>query len=340
MCPSADGLAGKTAQAGITGGRRPVRLPTDPPVMGGQGPGPSSVRSAQIGSARVLRDLAHYSASHCRSAYTKANLRSRTGWTPLLEADRSLVTVLVEEASNGATGTSCSSWRAICMHVHKPPSSARSLISWRTSCRMLTNRAIVAQGCIGWERASANRSIRRVLERCLSRGGSPVPLPGWYAGDQGRCEMTSGGSLTTSGRAVAVRWEQWVLTSVSRDSFHAGHPSCSKLSEPGAPLRNRTVDLLLTMHAGFVRWRRVGSDYRRPDGYWCLNTSHSVWCCLRSLSLGLSLAFRIPERSEARIRCRLSLLSPARQVYDGRTNRRRLGTWRHNSMPRFPAVVP
>ena len=25
----------------------------------------------------------------------------------------------------------------------------------------------------------------------------------------------------------------------------------------GAPLRNRTVDLLLTMHAGFVRWRRV-----------------------------------------------------------------------------------
>ena len=28
--------------------------------------------------------------------------------------------------------------------------------------------------------------------------------------------------------ALAVQWEQWVLTSVSRDSFHANHQSCSK----------------------------------------------------------------------------------------------------------------
>lgn len=29
-------------------------------------------------------------------------------------------------------------------------------------------------------------------------------------------------------RAFAVQWEHWVLTSVSRDSFRAGHSSCSK----------------------------------------------------------------------------------------------------------------
>jgi hypothetical protein len=34
-----------------------------------------------------------------------------------------------------------------------------------------------------------------------------------------------------------------------------------------SPLRNRTVDLLLTMHAYLVRWRRAKSDYRRSkDG--------------------------------------------------------------------------
>jgi hypothetical protein len=37
--------------------------------------------------------------------------------------------------------------------------------------------------------------------------------------------------------------------------------------------------------------------------------------------LGLSLAFRIPGRSTARMRCRLSLLSPARQAYDGGAGR-------------------
>jgi hypothetical protein len=28
--------------------------------------------------------------------------------------------------------------------------------------------------------------------------------------------------------ALAGQWEQWVLTSVSRGSCHAGHPNCSK----------------------------------------------------------------------------------------------------------------
>ena len=72
--------------------------------------------------------------------------------------------------------------------MRKPLSSAHSLIS----CPMLTNRPIVAQGCIGWEQASANRSIRRILERHLSRGDLPVPLPGWYGSDQAALEMTSG----------------------------------------------------------------------------------------------------------------------------------------------------
>lgn len=63
------------------------------------------------------------------------------------------------------------------MHVREPPSSARSLIGRRTSCRMVTDTAVVAQGCIGRERASANRAIRRALERYLSRGDHPFRFP-------------------------------------------------------------------------------------------------------------------------------------------------------------------
>ena len=57
-----------------------------------------------------------------------------------------------------------------------------------------------------------------------------------------------------------------------------------------APLRNRTVDLLLTMHAGFVRLRRIKSDCRSSEGSQCLGASRCVWRCLEALSLGLSLA--------------------------------------------------
>jgi hypothetical protein len=58
----------------------------------------------------------------------------------------------------------------------------------------------------------------------------------------------------------------------------------------GAPLRNRTVDLLLTMHASFV-WRcLVMSGYRRPEGSWRLATSRCVCLRLGALSLDLSLA--------------------------------------------------
>ena len=62
-------------------------------------------------------------------------------------------------------------------------------------------------------------------------------------------------------------------------------------------LRNRTVNLLLTMHAGFVRWCRAGSDYRRLGGYRRLGASRCVGCCLGSLSLGLSLAWWLPVGS-------------------------------------------
>lgn len=61
-------------------------------------------------------------------------------------------------------------------HERKAPSSAYSLINWRTSCRTLPNRAIVAQGCIGWGKASASRFIRRISDRYLSREDSPVPF--------------------------------------------------------------------------------------------------------------------------------------------------------------------
>jgi hypothetical protein len=57
-----------------------------------------------------------------------------------------------------------------------------------------------------------------------------------------------------------------------------------------APLRNRTVDLLLTMHTCFVRWRPVGLDYCGSEGYLCPGTSRCVGHCLAALSLGLSLA--------------------------------------------------
>jgi len=84
-----------------------------------------------------------------------------------------------------------------------------------------------------------------------------------------------------------------VLTSVSHHPCHAGSDVFEKISLPGAPLRNRTVDLLLTIHASFVRWRRVGSDRRRSKGLRCLTASGSVGRCLVPLSLGLSLVFRI-----------------------------------------------
>ncbi len=64
--------------------------------------------------------------------------------------------------------------------------------------------------------------------------------------------------------------------------------------ELGAPLRNRTVDLLLTMHAGFVWHRRIKSDCRSSQGSQCLGTSRCVGRSLESLSLTLSLGPGLP----------------------------------------------
>ena len=80
----------------------------------------------------------------------------------------------------------------------------------------------------------------------------------------------------------------------------------------GAPLRNRTVDLLLTMHAAFVQRRRVGSGYRRSQGLRCLSTSCSVCHYLGSLSLGLSLAIpcESPPPTSSTARSRHGILKP------------------------------
>ena len=80
----------------------------------------------------------------------------------------------------------------------------------------------------------------------------------------------------------------------------------------GAPLRNRTVDLLLNMHAVFVQRRRVGSGYRRSQGLRCLSTSCSVCHYLGSLSLGLSLAIpcESPPPTSSTARSRHGILKP------------------------------
>jgi hypothetical protein len=56
-----------------------------------------------------------------------------------------------------------------------------------------------------------------------------------------------------------------------------------------APLRNRTVDLLLTMHAGSVCCRRIRSDNRSSEGSQCLGRSRYVGRYLEPLSLASSL---------------------------------------------------
>jgi hypothetical protein len=77
---------------------------------------------------------------------------------------------------------------------------------------------------------------------------------------------------------------------------------------PGAPLRNRTVDLLLTMLADCVWQHRAGSCYATSGQRSCLAGSGCVCHGLVSLSLALSLAFRISlehNNTQRGPRCRL-----------------------------------
>ena len=65
-------------------------------------------------------------------------------------------------------------------------------------------------------------------------------------------------------------------------------PSIDPFSPKNQDLDADTVQAILA--AGFVRWRRIGSDYCRSKDNWCLSASRCVWRCLEALSLGLSLA--------------------------------------------------
>lgn len=206
---------------------------------------------------------------------------------------------------------SCSNWRAISMHVRKPPSSARNLISWRTSCRMLSCRAIVAQGCVGWERASANRSLRRVLERHRSRVGSPAPLPGWCGGDQGRRGMASGGSPQYlrpghCGRGIPGR--RAVPRARGRFRRGARRPPAARDRLRRAAGRPR-----VRRRRGPARSRRGPARYRpagRPVALPPLVAPHPACACSRAASASLmracaqaracSIASRISARTRSR----------------------------------------
>jgi hypothetical protein len=119
---------------------------------------------------------------------------------------------------------------------------------------MRTNRAIVAQGRIGWERVSANRSIRRIPERHLSRRDPPAPpFPVGAAMIRAAVEWPPAavphylppGPCGAMGATSADERLSRLVPRRSSELFE-------KLSLSGAPLRNRTVDLLLTI------WRQMG----------------------------------------------------------------------------------
>jgi len=82
--------------------------------------------------------------------------------------------------------------------------------------------------------------------------------------------------------ASLVSWS-WNLVSWS------WNPAFEIARWTGAPLWNRTVDLLLTMPTSLVRRRRAGPDWCRSARYRRLSASRSVCRCPKLLSLGLSL---------------------------------------------------
>ena len=92
---------------------------------------------------------------------------------------------------------------------------------------------------------------------------SPAPSPPWPGSD---------GAAPGIPGAAGIAWRDWrwraASASCGQPLVPTGPQSPARIFSnhtvpAGAPLRNRTVDLLLTMHAGFVCCRRAGSDYRR-----------------------------------------------------------------------------
>jgi len=52
------------------------------------------------------------------------------------------------------------------------------------------------------------------------------------------------------------------------------------------------------MHAGFVQWHRVGSDYRGSEGLRCLSTG-SIWHCREPLTLAMHMLYHVPGKQAA-----------------------------------------
>ena len=105
---------------------------------------------------------------------------------------------------------------------------------------------------------------------------SPAPSPPWPG---------SGGAAPGIPGGAGMAWRDWrwraASASCRQPLVPTGLPGLARIFSnhtvlAGAPLRNRTVDLLLTMHAGFVRRRRIKSDYRSSEGSQCLSTSRCV----------------------------------------------------------------
>ena len=95
----------------------------------------------------------------------------------------------------------------------------------------------------------------------------------------------SGGAAPGIPGAAGMAWRDW--------RWRAASASCGQPLVPtgpqdpvrifsnhtvlaGAPLRNRTVDLLLTMHADSVCRRRIRACYCRTGEYWCLRGSRGL----------------------------------------------------------------
>jgi hypothetical protein len=118
---------------------------------------------------------------------------------------------------------------------------------------------------------------------------SSAPSPPWPGSDRAAPGNPRSYRHGLAGLALAGRQRLFGQPLVPTGSQNRARIFSNYTVLAGAPLRNRTVDLLLTMHAGFA-WRgRIKSDYRSSEGTRCLATSRCVCHCPEPLSLDLSL---------------------------------------------------